>query len=37
MKKNKNFKKWEKMNFDGLFELAMDILVGIEYFNVVIG
>ena len=32
--KNKNFKKWEKMNFDGLFELAIDILVGIEYLNV---
>ena len=35
--KNKNFKKWEKMNFDGLFELAIDILVGIEYLNVKIG
>ena len=35
--KNKNFKKWEKMNFDGLFELATDILVGIEYLNVKIG
>ena len=34
IKKKKNFKKWEKMNFDGLFELAMDILVGIEYLNV---
>ena len=32
--KNKNFKKWEKMNFDGLFELAIDILVRIEYLNV---
>ena len=35
--KNKNFKKWEKMNFDGLFELAIDILVCIEYLNVKIG
>ena len=35
--KNKNFKKWEKMNFDGLFELAIDILVDIEYLNVKIG
>ena len=35
--KNKNFKKWEKMNFDGLFVLAIDILVGIEYLNVKIG
>ena len=35
--KNKNFKKWEKMNFDGLFELAIDISVGIEYLNVKIG
>ena len=25
------------MNFDGLFELAIDILVGIEYLNVKIG
>ena len=36
-KKNKNLKKWEKINFDGLFELAIDILVGIEYLNVKIG
>ena len=34
IQKNKNFKKWEKMNFDGLFELAIDILVGMEYLNV---
>ena len=25
------------MNFDGLFELVIDILVGIEYLNVKIG
>ena len=35
--KNKNFKKWEKMSFDGIFELAIVILVGIEYLNVKIG
>ena len=35
--KNKNLKKWEKMNFYGLFELAIDNLVGIEYLNVKIG
>ena len=32
--KNKNFKKWEKMSFDGIFELAIVILVGIEYLIV---
>ena len=37
IKKTKIFQKWEKMNFDGLFELAIDILVGIEYLNVKIG
>ena len=37
IKKNKNFKKWEKMSFDGIFELAIVILVGIEYLNVKIG
>ena len=35
--KNKNFKKWEKMSFDGIFELAIVILVGIEYLIVKIG
>ena len=35
--KNKNFKKWEKMSFDGIFELFIAILVGIEYLNVKIG
>ena len=37
LKKNKTFKKWEKMSFDGIFELAIVILVGIEYLNVKIG
>ena len=37
IKKNKTFKKWEKMSFDGIFELAIVILVGIEYLNVKIG
>ena len=35
--KNKKFKKWEKMSFDGIFELAIAILVGIEYLIVKIG
>ena len=35
--KNKNFKKWEKVVFDGIFELAIVILVGIEYLIVKIG
>ena len=35
--KIKNFKKWEKMNFDSIFELAIVILVGLEYLIVKIG
>ena len=35
--KIKNFKKWEKMSFDGIFELAIVILVGLEYLIVKIG
>ena len=35
--KNKNFKKWEKMIFDSIFELAIVILVGIEYLIVKTG
>ena len=30
IKKNKTFQKWEKVRFDGLFELAIVDLVGIE-------
>ena len=35
--KKENFKKWEKMSFDSIFELAIVILVGIEYLIVKIG
>ena len=35
--KIKNFKKWEKMSFDSIFELPIVILVGLEYLIVKIG
>ena len=35
--KIKNFEKWEKMSFDSIFELAIVILVGLEYLIVKIG
>ena len=35
--KIKNFKKWEKVSFDSIFELAIVILVGLEYLIVKIG
>ena len=35
--KIKKFKKWEKMSFDSIFELAVVILVGFEYLIVKIG
>ena len=35
--KNENVKKWEKVSFDNLFELAIVDLVGIEYQIVKIG
>ena len=33
----KKMKKWEKMSFDGLFELVIVDLVGIEYQIIKIG
>ena len=35
--KKKNVQKWEKVSFDGIFELAIVDLVGIEYLIVKIG